>query len=51
MQCNESRADDAPPADLSSSNPAPLGRKGAEAGLVVAWRQVEYHVSFPRVDY
>lgn len=32
MQCNESRTDDAPPADMSSSNPAPLGRKGAEAG-------------------
>uniref|UniRef100_A0A7C9AWL4 SUPPRESSOR OF ABI3-5 n=1 Tax=Opuntia streptacantha TaxID=393608 RepID=A0A7C9AWL4_OPUST len=32
FQCNESRTDDAPPADLSSSNPAPLGRKGAEAG-------------------
>ncbi|XP_057545373.1 SUPPRESSOR OF ABI3-5 isoform X2 [Amaranthus tricolor] len=32
FQCNESRTDDAPPADMSSSNPAPLGRKGAEAG-------------------
>ncbi|KAL2930821.1 SUPPRESSOR OF ABI3-5 [Bienertia sinuspersici] len=32
MQCNESRTDDAPPADMSSSGPAPMGRKGAEAG-------------------
>ncbi|XP_021722277.1 SUPPRESSOR OF ABI3-5-like isoform X2 [Chenopodium quinoa] len=32
FQCNESRTDDAPPADMSSSTPAQLGRKGAEAG-------------------
>lgn len=32
FQCNESRTDDAPSAELSSSNPASLGRKGAEAG-------------------
>lgn len=32
FQCNESRTDDAPPADMSSSTPAQMGRKGAEAG-------------------
>ncbi|XP_048490566.1 SUPPRESSOR OF ABI3-5 isoform X4 [Beta vulgaris subsp. vulgaris] len=32
FQCNESRTDDAPSADMSSSSPAPLSRKGAEAG-------------------
>uniref|UniRef100_A0A5B7AK28 Putative RNA-binding protein 5-B isoform X1 n=1 Tax=Davidia involucrata TaxID=16924 RepID=A0A5B7AK28_DAVIN len=31
FQCNEGRADDAPPADMTSSNPTPLGKKG-EAG-------------------
>ncbi|KAH9602091.1 hypothetical protein KSS87_012683 [Heliosperma pusillum] len=32
FQCNESRTDDSPPADLSSSSHAPSGRKGSEAG-------------------
>ncbi|KNA09587.1 hypothetical protein SOVF_152290 isoform B [Spinacia oleracea] len=32
FQCNESRTDDAPPADMSSSTPGQLGRKAAEAG-------------------
>ncbi|XP_057976476.1 SUPPRESSOR OF ABI3-5 isoform X2 [Malania oleifera] len=32
FQCNEGRTDDAPPADIASSNPTPLGRKGLEAG-------------------
>ncbi|XP_059656730.1 SUPPRESSOR OF ABI3-5 isoform X2 [Cornus florida] len=31
FQCNEKRTDDAPPADMTSSNPTPLGKKG-EAG-------------------
>ncbi|KAK6935037.1 G-patch domain [Dillenia turbinata] len=30
--CNEGRTDDAPPADLASSNPMPMGKKGSEAG-------------------
>ncbi|XP_017252431.1 SUPPRESSOR OF ABI3-5 isoform X2 [Daucus carota subsp. sativus] len=28
FQCNEARTDDAPPADMNSSNHAPLGRRG-----------------------
>ncbi|XP_062150867.1 SUPPRESSOR OF ABI3-5 isoform X2 [Alnus glutinosa] len=32
FQCNEPRSDDAPPADISLSNPTPLGKKGLEAG-------------------
>ncbi|KAL8141804.1 hypothetical protein V2J09_014836 [Rumex salicifolius] len=32
FQCNESRPDDAPAADVASSSSAQLGRKGAEAG-------------------
>ncbi|GAB4857752.1 hypothetical protein Ancab_015660 [Ancistrocladus abbreviatus] len=32
FQCNESRTDDAPPADITTTNPASSGRKGAEAG-------------------
>ncbi|XP_010257300.1 PREDICTED: SUPPRESSOR OF ABI3-5 isoform X2 [Nelumbo nucifera] len=32
FQCNEARADDAPAADVGSSNPATLGKKGPEAG-------------------
>ncbi|KAA8524815.1 hypothetical protein F0562_011238 [Nyssa sinensis] len=28
FQCNEGRTDDAPPADMASSNPIPLGKKG-----------------------
>ncbi|KAM7530941.1 hypothetical protein LguiB_034351 [Lonicera macranthoides] len=28
FQCNEARADDAPSADMASSNPTPLGKKG-----------------------
>ncbi|XAR54852.1 hypothetical protein NMG60_11030164 [Bertholletia excelsa] len=31
FQCNEPRTDDAPPADMASSNPTPMGKKG-EAG-------------------
>ncbi|XP_075511969.1 SUPPRESSOR OF ABI3-5 isoform X2 [Primulina tabacum] len=31
FQCNEPRTEDAPPADMTSSNPAPIGKKG-EAG-------------------
>ncbi|CAI9089686.1 OLC1v1024305C1 [Oldenlandia corymbosa var. corymbosa] len=31
FQCNEKRTDDAPPADMTSSNPTPLGKRG-EAG-------------------
>ncbi|KAJ7963485.1 SUPPRESSOR OF ABI3-5 like [Quillaja saponaria] len=31
-QCNEPRADDAPPADITLSNPAASGKKGLEAG-------------------
>ncbi|XP_027123190.2 SUPPRESSOR OF ABI3-5 isoform X1 [Coffea arabica] len=31
FQCNEPRTDDAPPADMASSNPTPLGKRG-EAG-------------------
>uniref|UniRef100_A0A1D1YNU4 RNA-binding protein 5 n=1 Tax=Anthurium amnicola TaxID=1678845 RepID=A0A1D1YNU4_9ARAE len=31
FQCNEARTDDAPPADVSTSNPTPVGKKG-EAG-------------------
>jgi hypothetical protein len=32
LQCNEPRADDAPPADIALSNPPSLGKKGFEAG-------------------
>eukprot|EP00262_Sarcandra_glabra_P007316 TRINITY_DN20017_c0_g4_i1.p1 TRINITY_DN20017_c0_g4~~TRINITY_DN20017_c0_g4_i1.p1 ORF type:complete len:368 (-),score=108.37 TRINITY_DN20017_c0_g4_i1:300-1265(-) len=32
FQCNEGRTDDAPAADVSSSNPTPVGKKGSEAG-------------------
>ncbi|PON32040.1 Splicing factor, SPF [Parasponia andersonii] len=32
FQCNEARSEDAPPADVSQSNPTPLGKKGLEAG-------------------
>ncbi|GLT57696.1 hypothetical protein SLA2020_306500 [Shorea laevis] len=32
FQCNEPRADDAPAADMSSSNLASLGKKGSESG-------------------
>ncbi|KAI5559546.1 hypothetical protein BDE02_17G118800 [Populus trichocarpa] len=32
FQCNEPRADDAPPADIALSNPPSLGKKGFEAG-------------------
>ncbi|KAK9270073.1 hypothetical protein L1049_025647 [Liquidambar formosana] len=32
FQCNEGRTDDAPPADISSSNPTPLGKRGLDAG-------------------
>ncbi|KAH7687448.1 RNA-binding protein 5/10 [Dioscorea alata] len=32
FQCNEGRTEDAPLADVASSNPTPLGRKGSEAG-------------------
>ncbi|KAJ4828808.1 hypothetical protein Tsubulata_010824, partial [Turnera subulata] len=32
FQCNEPRTDDAPPADIASSNSATLGKKGFEAG-------------------
>ncbi|XP_073136353.1 SUPPRESSOR OF ABI3-5 isoform X2 [Henckelia pumila] len=28
FQCNEPRTEDAPPADMTSSNPAPIGKKG-----------------------
>ncbi|CAK9173357.1 unnamed protein product [Ilex paraguariensis] len=28
FQCNEARTDDAPPADMASSNPTPTGKKG-----------------------
>lgn len=32
FQCNEGRTDDAPPADISSSNPTSLGRRGLDSG-------------------
>ncbi|GAB2209390.1 hypothetical protein Drorol1_Dr00026603 [Drosera rotundifolia] len=32
FQCNESRTDDAPTADVASSNPMPAGRRGSDAG-------------------
>ncbi|XP_058104187.1 SUPPRESSOR OF ABI3-5 isoform X2 [Magnolia sinica] len=32
FQCNEGRTDDAPAADMGASNPAPVGKKGSEAG-------------------
>ncbi|KAG6720622.1 hypothetical protein I3843_03G071600 [Carya illinoinensis] len=32
FQCNEPRTDDALPADIALSNPAPIGKKGLEAG-------------------
>ncbi|KAK6947467.1 G-patch domain, partial [Dillenia turbinata] len=32
FQCNEGRTDDAPSADLASSNPMPMGKKGSEGG-------------------
>ncbi|XP_024024380.1 SUPPRESSOR OF ABI3-5 isoform X2 [Morus notabilis] len=32
FQCNEARSEDAPPADISHSNPSSLGRKGLESG-------------------
>ncbi|XP_062107657.1 SUPPRESSOR OF ABI3-5 isoform X1 [Humulus lupulus] len=32
FQCNEARSEDSPPADVSQSNPTPLGKKGLEAG-------------------
>ncbi|KAK9121550.1 hypothetical protein Syun_019167 [Stephania yunnanensis] len=32
FQCNEARSDDAPAADVTSSNPVPSGKKGLEAG-------------------
>lgn len=32
MQCNEARTDDAPPAEMNSSNPIPLGKKGSDTG-------------------
>ncbi|XP_020532017.1 SUPPRESSOR OF ABI3-5 isoform X2 [Amborella trichopoda] len=32
FQCNEPRTDDAPAADVASSNPTPVGKKGSEAG-------------------
>ncbi|KAJ4949943.1 hypothetical protein NE237_026775 [Protea cynaroides] len=32
LQCNEQRTDDAPAADVVSSNPTQLGRKGSDAG-------------------
>ncbi|XP_015880130.3 SUPPRESSOR OF ABI3-5 isoform X1 [Ziziphus jujuba] len=32
FQCNEARTEDAPPADISMSNPSNLGKKGLEAG-------------------
>lgn len=32
LQCNEPRSEDAPPADISHSNPTSLGRKGLESG-------------------
>ncbi|ESR43605.1 hypothetical protein CICLE_v10010959mg [Citrus x clementina] len=32
FQCNEARTDDAPPAEMNSSNPIPLGKKGSDTG-------------------
>jgi len=46
LQCNEPRADDAPPADIALSNPPSLGKKGFEAGwfemLLFSWLVLIY---------
>ncbi|XAR55866.1 hypothetical protein NMG60_11036095 [Bertholletia excelsa] len=41
FQCNEPRTDDAPPADMASSNPTPMGKKG-EQGLHMFWLCVDW---------
>ncbi|CAL9072409.1 unnamed protein product [Musa textilis] len=32
FQCNEPRTEDAPPADVASTNPTPLGKRGSDLG-------------------